>query len=122
MARSRVCYLLCASLVAIESSAADGPPPDVKPGAFSRSYLNPWELQFGCVGTHDDEEERYAKQLAAAEADPSDRLKAAKTLSAAPVHGLVRRFQPPPGCRAERQHHSMFVFCSGDNLSVNRWM
>ena len=102
MTCSPVYCVVCAALVATELSAADGPPRDVKPGAFSRSYLNPWELQFSCVGTSDGEEERCAKQLADAEADPRDQLIAAKTL----WRGRSRRYAadvlkflagPPPG-------------------------
>ena len=102
MPRSAAYYLVCASLVATDLSAADGPPRNIKPGAFSRSYLNPPQLQFTCVGTRDGNEERYAKQLADTEADPSDRLNAADTL----WRGRSRRYAtdvlkflagPPPG-------------------------
>src|SRR5262249_5518198 len=47
-----------------------------EPEPFSRSYLNPPELQYGCVGTSDKDEEQYAERLR--DGDSAARLEAAR--------------------------------------------
>src|SRR4051794_5044407 len=56
----------------------NGTTPDPKPGAFSKSYLNPPELQFSCAGTSDRTEERLAELLEKGE--PDEQLAAARAL------------------------------------------
>jgi Tol biopolymer transport system component len=53
-------------------------PEQPKIGAFSRSYLNPPELQYGCFGTSDERENRYADQLG--KGKPDEQLAAARAL------------------------------------------
>jgi HEAT repeat protein len=78
---------------------------DPEVGAFSRSYLNPPELQFSCVGVSDPTEEKYAEQLT--KGDPAKRLAAARVI----WRGHSRRYAadvlkflagPPPGGEAYR--------------------
>jgi hypothetical protein len=47
-------------------------------GAFSQRYLNPPELQYGCWGTSNEQEDRYADQLA--KGKPAEQLAAARAL------------------------------------------
>jgi hypothetical protein len=55
-------YLTHCSTENLEVSFDDPDRPEV--GAFSRSYLKPPELQYGCWGTSNKQEDRYADQLA----------------------------------------------------------
>jgi len=87
-------------VIAVQLPAPDAPPGDVPPGAFSKSYLTPEELQFSDASIGDSAEDEYAKQLA--DAEPADRLAAARGL----WRGRSRRYAadvvkflvgPPPG-------------------------
>lgn len=96
-------FLMCAVFAHVPTAGAM--PDDVEPGAFSRTYLNPPELQFSCTGTVSDDEERYRELLTSGA--PANRLAAAKAL----WRGHSRRYAaevlkylsgPPPGGEAFR--------------------
>lgn len=58
----------------------DNPPSDVRPGQFSRSYLEPGELQFSCAVQCDAAEDYFGKRLSEGEHSLDTQFKAAQAL------------------------------------------
>ena len=74
-----ICAIPCA-LFGGSPTTEDIPACDVAPGAFSKEYLCPRELRHGCVTIRGVTEETLRKQLADDEADPPEKLTAARAL------------------------------------------
>ncbi len=98
-------YLLACAAASHASPPRPNPfgrPDRVSPGVFSQPALCPPELQFSCFGMGNAAEKGYAARLNEADADPADRLAAARAL----WRGRSRRHAsdvlkfvagPPPG-------------------------
>ncbi len=101
----RVALSLTCCIVATGDGKAQLPDPKLLQGErerpkFSRVYLNPPELQFGCVSSSDPEEGKLAKLLA--DGEPHRQLAAAKTLweghSRRQAANVIKYLAgPPPG-------------------------